>query len=66
MPLSEVRAPLSLGVDLGTAVEARWTEVHPTELGDQLWLAPWYVNWRGGSLVMDTDEDKRLPGNSAA
>lgn len=58
--LSKVRSPFNIGVDLGTAVEERWTEVHPTELGDQLWLSPWYVHWRGGSLVMMTSDDQRL------
>ncbi|PXF59405.1 MAG: hypothetical protein C4B58_03580 [Deltaproteobacteria bacterium] len=60
IPLSKVRSPLDLGVDLGTAIEERWTEVHPTELSNQLWLSPWYVSWRGGSLVMSTNDDQRL------
>lgn len=58
--LSKVLSPFNLGVDLGTAVEERWTEVHPTQHGDQLWLPPWYVSWRGGSLVMSTNDDQRL------
>ena len=58
--LSKVRSPLDLGVNLGTAIEERWTEVHPTELAGQLWLSPWYVSWRGGSLVMSTNDEQRL------
>jgi len=58
--LSKVRSPFDLGVNLGTAIEERWTEVHPTELSNQLWLPPWYVSWRGGSLVMSTNDDQRL------
>lgn len=60
--LSTVSSPFNLGVDLGTAIEHRWTEVHPSKLGDQLWLAPWYVHWRGGSLVTSTKDDQRLIG----
>lgn len=58
--LSKVRSSCDLGVDLGTAIEERWTEVHPTELSNQLWLSPWYVSWRGGSLVMSTNDEQRL------
>lgn len=60
--LSKVSSPFNIGVDLGTTDEERWTEVHPSELSDQLWLAPWYVHWRGGSLVMLTKDDQRLIG----
>jgi len=60
--LSKVSSPFNIGVDLGTADEERWTEVYPSELGDQLWLAPWYAHWRGGSLVMSTKDDQRLIG----
>ena len=58
--LSKVESPFSLGVDLGTEVEERWTEVHPVEHDTELWLAPWYVDWRGGSIVMSTNDDQRL------
>ena len=60
--LSKVSSHFNIGVDLGTASEERWTEVHPSELGDQLWLAPWYAHWRGGSLVMSSKDDQRLIG----
>lgn len=60
--LSKVSSPFDIGVDLGTATEERWTEVHPSELEDQLWLPPWYANWRGGSLVMSTKDEQRLIG----
>jgi hypothetical protein len=58
--LSKVKAPLKIGVNLGTKTEERWTEVHPTELSGQLWLPAWYAAWRGGSLVMSTNDDQRL------
>jgi hypothetical protein len=58
--LCKVDAPLMMGIDLGSEVEERWCEVHPTEIGDQLWLSPWFVAWRGGSLVMATVEEQRL------
>jgi len=58
--LSKVKSPLMMGVDLGKALEERWTEVAPTEHNDQIWLPAWFVNWRGGSLVMATDEEERL------
>lgn len=58
--LSRVLSPADLGVDLGTEVEERWVEVHPNEVDDQLWLPPWFAIWRGGSLVMDTTDDRRL------
>ena len=58
--LSRVNAPLALGVDLGVALEERWSEVVPTEHTGQLWLPAWFVNWRGGSLVVSTTDDQRL------
>lgn len=68
--LSRVRAPLDLGVDLGTAEEERWAEVTPAQHDDQLWLPAWFVKWRGGSLVIDTNDEQRLmevpPGRPVA
>jgi hypothetical protein len=58
--LSKVNAPLKVGVDLGMAIEERWTEVVPTEHSNQIWLPIWFVNWRGGSLVVSTNEEQRL------
>ncbi|MBE5314902.1 MAG: hypothetical protein H4O13_05800 [Xanthomonadales bacterium] len=58
--LSRVQSPADLGVDLGTAVEERWLEVHPNEVEDQLWLPPWFAIWRGGSVVMETQDEQRL------
>jgi hypothetical protein len=58
--LCKVNAPLALGVDLGVALEERWCEVAPTEHSNQLWLPAWFVNWRGGSLVVSTTDDQRL------
>jgi hypothetical protein len=58
--LSLVNAPLHIGVDLGAAVEERWSEVAPSEHSGQLWLPAWFVRWRGGSLVADTVDEQRL------
>lgn len=58
--LSRVVSPLDLGVDLGAEEEERWVEVHPGEIEDQLWLAPWFAVWRGGSIVMETADEQRL------
>ncbi|MGV3559284.1 hypothetical protein [Larkinella arboricola] len=58
--LSKVNAPLNVGVDLGTALEERWSEVVPTEHSQQIWLPAWFVNWRGGSLVVSTNDEQRL------
>lgn len=67
--LSKVNAPLSLGVDLGVALEERWSEVAPARHAGQTWLPAWFVNWRGGSLVVSTTEEQRLmnvpPGRPA-
>lgn len=60
--LSLVSAPLSLGVDLGTALEERWSEVVPAQHGAQIWLPAWFVRWRGGSLVVATNDEQRLMG----
>ncbi|WP_433359123.1 hypothetical protein [Streptosporangium sp. CA-115845] len=68
--LSKVDAPLSIGVDLGVATEERWSEVVPAEHSGQTWLSAWFVNWRGGSLVLSTEDDQRLmntpPGRRVA
>jgi hypothetical protein len=58
--LSRVNAPLAIGVDLGVALEERWSEVVPSVHGDQTWLPAWFLNWRGGSLVVSTNDDQRL------
>jgi hypothetical protein len=58
--LSRVRAPLTLGVELGEADEERWTEVAPAEHSRQIWLPAWFANWRGGSLVVETTDEQRL------
>jgi len=58
--LSRVNSPFNLGIDLGAAIEERWVEVHPNEVDAQLWLPPWFVMWRGGSLVMETLEEQRM------
>ena len=67
--LSKVEAPLD-GVDHTTAEEERWTEVVPTEHSNQIWLPAWFVNWRGGSLVVSTNDEQRLmnvpPGRSVS
>ncbi len=58
--LSRVSAGLDVGVDLGVAVEERWTEVAPTAHSGQLWLPAWFAAWRGRSLVVETVDDQRL------
>ena len=58
--LSQVNAPLNVGVDLGVAPEERWSEVVPSEHSNQIWLPAWFVNWRGGSLVVSTNDEQRL------
>jgi len=58
--LSKVNAPLNVGVDLGVALEERWSEVAPTEHSNQIWLPAWFLNWRGGSLVVSTTDEQRL------
>lgn len=58
--LSKVEAPLNIGVNLGTVLEERWSEAVPTEHSQQLWLPSWFVNWRGGSLVVSTTDEQRL------
>ena len=58
--LSMVNAPLNLGVDLGVALEERWSEVVPSEHSGQIWLPAWFVRWRGGSLVVMTNDEQRL------
>ena len=60
--LSKVMAPLKLGadLDLGTVLEERWSEVVPAEHSNQIWLPAWFVNWRGGSLVVASVDEQRL------
>lgn len=58
--LSRVEAPLNVGVDLGVALEERWSEVVPAEHSNQLWLPAWFLKWRGGSLVVSTNDEQRL------
>ena len=58
--LSKVNAPLNVGVDLGVALEERWSEVVPSEHSNQIWLPAWFVNWRGHSLVVATNDEQRL------
>lgn len=58
--LSLVSAPLNVGVNLGVAIEERWSEVAPSEHSGQLWLPAWFLRWRGGSLVTDTQDEQRL------
>lgn len=58
--LSRTSAPLNVGVDLGTAIEERWTEVAPAEHSQQTWLPAWFASWRGESLVAATQDEQRL------
>jgi hypothetical protein len=58
--LSKVNAQLNVGVDLGVALEERWSEVVPAEHSGQIWLPAWFLNWRGTSLVVTTNDEQRL------
>ena len=58
--LSKFIAPLDIGVNLGAALEDRWSEAVPTEHTQQIWLPSWFVSWRGGSLVVSTTDEQRL------
>ena len=58
--LSKVNAPLKVGVDLGVALEERWSEVVPAEHSGQIWLPAWFLSWRGTSLVVTTNDEQRL------
>jgi hypothetical protein len=58
--LSKVKSHINVGVDLGTEIEERWSEVVPTEHSGQIWLPAWFLNWRGGSLVVSTPDEQRL------
>ena len=58
--LSKVNAPLKVGVDLGVALEERWSEVVPAEHSGQVWLPAWFLHWRGTSLVVTTNDEQRL------
>lgn len=62
--LCRVRAS---GVGVGAAtlpdLETELTvEVHPTRTADRFWLPPYYLRWRGGSLVADTPDERLLAG----
>lgn len=39
------------------------TEVHPSNIGSQFWVPPYYTRWRGGSLVAETDAERRITGD---
>lgn len=35
-------------------------EVHPSQLGTQFWVPPWYTRWRGGSLVAESRDERDI------
>ena len=39
------------------------TEVHPRKIYDKIWLPAYFASWTGGSMVVDTTDDKALRGN---
>ena len=41
------------------------TEVHPRKIYDKIWLPAYFASWTGGSMVVDTTDDKALRGNPA-
>lgn len=63
--LSEVEAA---GLAIGNAMLPPFktelmTEVHPSTMGTQFWVPPYYTRWRGGSLVAETHEDRLISGD---
>ncbi len=63
--LSHVEAA---GLAIGTAMLPPFntelmTEVHPSQIGSQFWVPPYYTRWRGGSLVAETAADRRIAGD---
>lgn len=38
------------------------TEVHPRRIYDKVWLPAYFASWTGGSMVVDTYDDKALRG----
>jgi hypothetical protein len=41
------------------------TEVHPRRIYDRWWLPAYFASWTGGSMVVDTSDDKALRGHPA-
>jgi hypothetical protein len=41
------------------------TEVHPRKIYNKVWLPAYFASWTGGSMVIDTTDDKALRGNPA-
>jgi len=51
--------------DAGVFDGELWTEVHPRKIYDKIWLPAYFASWTGGSMVVDTTDDKALRGNPA-
>lgn len=54
-----------IGIDAATLpdFETELTvEVHPTRALDRFWLPPYYLRWRGGSMVADSADERLLAG----
>ncbi len=61
--LSRARADsLMFGVELGPIDGELRTEVHPSRLGDQMWLPAFFARWKGGSMVLRDPAEQRLRG----
>lgn len=65
--LSRVRADsLVFGTELGPIDTELRTEVHPSRLGDQMWLPAFFTRWKGGSMVLRDPVEQRLRGVNSA
>lgn len=60
--LSRAVGDVQVGVPLGHFDGELRTEVFPSRLGERLWLPAYLASWRGGSMVIRTDDDQRLAG----
>ncbi len=60
--LTQVQSP---GLAIGTARLEPFTtelmvEIHPSQIGVDFWVPPYFTYWTGGSLVADTDEQNDI------
>ena len=60
--LSRAEGDVIVGVALGHFDGELRTEVFPSRLDDRLWLPAYLASWRGGSMVVRTNDDQRLAG----
>ncbi len=62
--LAHVAGEVEVGVPLGRFDGELRTEVFPSRLDGRLWLPAYLASWRGGSMVVRTDDDLLLAGMS--